>query len=313
MRGFQIRGEIARRVQSFLTPRLAPYSSLAPVGTNRKLCFFGSEGNSTGSAYLRQGQLFELASKVAQTYWAADADSLQPYSVVVGVKGTWEYLLSAKLTCTLPGMKFYYDPVDQLVDPSRLAAVDGVVASSYRQYLWLRSTLSIPVFLLPHHADLRINSRVEPTVPFLVGYFGVRKNGFLPEAVASRVAIVDVGSCSDIRWMNRLATYPCHYCVRRKAEKSHSYKPATKLFIAAKVGAAVITTRDESDAELLLPPDYPFFSPSRNERAVIETIEFARESYGTQLFAKAVADVSRVPGWSEPEQCRQLLTLLSLG
>lgn len=312
MRRFQIGGEIARHVRSWLTPRLAPYSGLAPTGTSRSLCFFGAKGSCAGSAYLRQGQLFELASQVAQTYWAADADSLRPHSVVVGVKGTWEYLVATKRTCTLPGMKFYYDPVDQLMDPRHLAAVDGVIASSYRQYLWLRSKLSIPVFLLPHHTDLRINCHVESTTPFQIGYFGVRKNGFLPNNVASRVAIVDVGSYADIQWMSRLASYPCHYCVRRKAEKSHSFKPATKLFLAAKIGAAVITTRDESDAELLLPPDYPFFCPSRSERAVIETIEFARESYGTQLYAKAVADVSRVPGWAEPDQQRQLLTLLSL-
>lgn len=312
MKGFQIKGELVRRLQSWLTPPLAPYPPLAPAGAARKLCFFGREGRSAGSAYLRQGQLFDLAARVAPAYWADSVTALQPDSVVIGVKGAWDDLVAARRACTLPGMKFCYDPVDQLVDPARLAAVDGVIASSWRQYRWLRGALATPVFLLPHHADLRIGQLVDPAAPFRVGYFGVRKNGFLPPAVAAAVELVEVGSYADVAWMDRLAACPVHYCVRRKAEKSHSFKPATKLFTAARAGAAVITTRDESDAELLLPPDYPFFCPSRSERAVLETLDFARASFGTPLFAKAVADVAHIPGWSEDDQCRQLQTLLCL-
>jgi hypothetical protein len=100
--------------------------------------------------------------------------------------------------------------------------------------------------------------------------------------------------------------------VRRKREKSHSYKPSTKLYLAACVGAAVITTRDESDAEFILPPDYPFFSECRSEKSVLELLEYARVSFGTPIYDRARNQVASLRGWDYRDQLDQARYLLEL-
>jgi len=310
MKFYQLKGEILRHMRKLITARLHRYPRFC-ANTPQRIYFFNNNHNAA-SAYLRARQLCEIVSPVMEAGLIDDIADIPDRSVVVGTKGTLPILARAISECRQPQVRFYYDPVDQLLAPADIELADGLIASSYRQYLWLRTQTAKPVFLIPHHADSRIVQRVRHDAGFRVAYFGDERNIFLGDSLQRQIDVFQVKQHQDTRWMAQLANYPLHYCIRRKPEKSHTFNPATKLFIAAKAGAAVITTRDESDAELLLPPDYPFYCQTRSEKAIQETLAFARESFCTPIFAKAVADVSQIRGWREEEQILQLRQLLAL-
>ena len=169
-----------------------------------------------------------------------------------------------------------------------------------------------PVYRLLHHVDFRIPRQHQKASSCSIGYFGARGNVFMPSEISQRVDFIDATLPTDHTWFVRLTDYSCHYCVRRKREKSHSYKPSTKLYLAACVGAAVITTRDESDAGFLLPPDYPFFCNSRSAKSVLELIDYVHESFGTAVFERAKNDVAALRGWDFSDQVEQARYLLEL-
>jgi hypothetical protein len=310
MKPYQMRGEILRHLRILLSPRLYSYPQY--ISKAPKQIYFFNNNNNAASAYLRAQQLCEITSQALKTSLIDDLSAICDHSIVIGTKGTLPILAKAVKQRPQPHVRFYYDPVDQLLAPAELEVPDGLIASSYRQYLWLRTRIAKPVFLIPHHADCRIKQHVRPDAEFRVAYFGDGKNAFLCGSLEQQVDVFQVRSHTNTEWMGKLTEYPLHYCIRRKPEKSHAYNPATKLFIAARAGAAVITTRDESDAELLLPPDYPFFCHTRSEKAVQEILTFAYESFGTPVFAKAVSDVAQIRGWREDEQIQQLRQVLTL-
>jgi hypothetical protein len=311
MKPYQITGEISRHLRNIFSAKLKPYPSIGS-GSIAKIFFLYPKGQLAASGYLRAQQLFDITSSIFDAYITDDLAKISDNSLVIATKGTLELAISAGRQGPSKNIRVYYDPIDQLLDLPKLKKLDGLVASSYRQYLWLRSITDKPVFLLPHHADQRISVIVEEHLEFGIAYFGLTKNCFLPAPIAQQIKVFETRDYQATEWMQNLANYPLHFCIRRKPEKSHSYKPATKLFIAAKVGAAVITTRDESDAELLLPPDYPFYCHSRTARSVGEMIEFAKASYGTSIFEKAVKDVKAIKGWREEEQITQIKLMLDL-
>lgn len=311
MKPYQFKGEIFRHFRNIFTTKLKPYPKVGQ-GKISKICFFHKKGELAASGYLRARQLYDIASGELQTYIVDDLAYITDNSLVIATKGTLDQIDTSRIDRSSRNIRFYYDPIDQLLDIPKLKGMDGLIASSYRQYLWLRSVINKPVFLLPHHVDLRISATACGCPEFGVAYFGLRSNGYLPRSLSPRIRVFETVGYQNTDWMQNLALYPLHYCIRRKPEKSHSYKPATKLFIAAKVGAAVITTRDESDAELLLPADYPFYCHSRSEKSVTEIIEFAKSTYMTNVFSKAVNDVKAIKGWTREEQISQLKLMLEL-
>ena len=70
--------------------------------------------------------------------------------------------------------------------------------------------------------------------------------------------------------MEKIAEHNCHWIVRKRSYKSRTnrhelfggWKPFLKGFVAARVGAAVIVTRDDENAVHYLGDDYPFYAES---------------------------------------------------
>lgn len=311
MKPYQIKGEIFRHITKLFSQKIHSYPALGEQG-NKRICFLHPRGKLASSGFLRSKQLYDIASRKLAAYCIDDVDHIQDYSIVIGTKGTLNELNEAIRKKKQTNVLYFYDPVDELLDTSQLFIPDGLIASSYRQYLWLRSLSEKPVFLIPHHADIRITQQVSTDAPMRFAYFGSENNGYFTSEIKRIVEVFETSNHISTHWMTSLSQYPVHYCIRRKPEKSHSYKPATKLFIAAKVGAAVITTRDESDAELLLPPDYPFYSHDRSNKAILEVLDFAKSSFGTPVFAKARSDIANIHGWREDELIQQLILILNL-
>jgi hypothetical protein len=278
-----------------------------------QVLFFNLEGSTSGSTYLRQTQLADVFSKVIETKVIDDLRAVEQNALVVGAKGTFELLSAARESGVGNGVVFLYDPVDELINPRYFSGrIDGVIASSYHQYHALLRAARCPVYSMLHHVDFRIPRQRQTINRARVGYFGAFGNVFMTPEISERVDIIEATQPADSRWFSRLDQYAFHYCVRRKREKSHSYKPSTKIYLAACVGAAVIITRDESDAEFILPPDYPFFSDSRSEKSVLELLEYARVSFGTPIYERARNQVAFLRGWDYSDQLDQAKYLLEL-
>jgi hypothetical protein len=262
---------------------------------------------------LRQTQLSDVFSKVIETKIIDDLGAVEGKALVVGAKGTLQFLSAARESRLGTGVVFLYDPVDELINPRCFSGrVDGVIASSYHQYHALLRAAHCPVYSMLHHVDFRIPRQRQTAQRARVGYFGAFGNVFITPKISERVDIIEATQPTDRAWFSDLSQYAFHYCVRRKREKSHSYKPSTKIYLAACVGAAVITTRDESDAEFILPPDYPFFSESRSEKSVLELLEYARVSFGTPIYERARNQVASLRGWDYRDQLDQAKYLLEL-
>jgi len=315
MKLHQVPGEVAWHIRQLFvkTPPLVRRGRVR--AKQKRVVFYTLPGAKSGATYLRHEQLAGVFSNVAETLLTHDINTVGGDSIVIGAKGTLEQLALARQAEGNSGTLFLYDPVDELIDPAKLRGrIDGLIASSYNQYNALAPTIGCPVYCLIHHVDFRIPRQKQEAPHCRIGYFGARSNAFTPPEISKTVDFVDATCPSDNAWFGKLGDYACHYCVRRKREKSHSYKPSTKLYLAACVGAAVITTRDESDASVLLPPDYPFFLESRKSEAVLELIDYVYSSFGSAIFERARKDVAALRGWDysdQLEQARYLLEMLS--
>ena len=311
----QVPGEVAWHIrQLFSKPHPIVRRDMSR-GERKRVFFYKSPGSQSGSTFLRHEQLAGVFSKITDTIITDDIKKVDCDSILIGAKGTLDQLALARETALAPRPLFLYDPVDELINPARLRGrIDGLIASSYNQYNALVSTIGCPVYCLLHHVDFRIPRQHQMTSRCSIGYFGAQGNAFIPPEISKSIDFVDATRPMVNDWFARLGDYACHYCVRRKREKSHSYKPSTKLYLAACVGVAVITTRDESDAGILLPPDYPFFLESRNAKSIIELLEYVHESFGSAIFDRARRDVANLRGWDysdQLEQARYLIGVLS--
>ncbi len=313
MKLHQIPGEVSWHVRQFFAKSLPAHRCAGVKRQLEQVLFFNLEGSTSGSTYLRQTQLADVFSKVIETKVIDDLRAVEQNALVVGAKGTFELLSAARESGVGNGVVFLYDPVDELINPRYFSGrIDGVIASSYHQYHALLRAARCPVYSMLHHVDFRIPRQRQTINRARVGYFGAFGNVFMTPEISERVDIIEATQPADSRWFSRLDQYAFHYCVRRKREKSHSYKPSTKIYLAACVGAAVIITRDESDAEFILPPDYPFFSDSRSEKSVLELLEYARVSFGTPIYERARNQVAFLRGWDYSDQLDQAKYLLEL-
>lgn len=313
MKLHQIPGEVSWHVRQFFAKSPPAHRCAGVKRQVERVLFFNLEGSTSGSTYLRQTQLADVFSKVIETKAIDDLGAVEGNALVVGAKGTFELLSAARESRLGSGVVFLYDPVDELINPRYFSGrIDGVIASSYHQYHALLRAAHCPVYSMLHHVDFRIPRQRQTAERARVGYFGAFGNVFMTPKISERVDIIEATQPTDSAWFSSLNQYAFHYCVRRKREKSHSYKPSTKIYLAACVGAAVITTRDESDAEFILPPDYPFFSESRSEKSVLELLEYARVSFGTPIYDRARNQVASLRGWDYSDQLDQAKYLLEL-
>lgn len=313
MKLHQIPGEVSWHIRQFFAKSPIVHRRADVRRRLEKVFFFNLEGSNSGSIYLRQTQLADVFSKVIETKTINDLGAVQGNALVVGSKGTFECLSAARQSRLGAGSVFLYDPVDELINPRCFSGrIDGVIASSYRQYHALLRAANCPIYSILHHVDFRIPRQSQTSDVARVGYFGALGNVFMTQKISGRIDLIEATQPTDKAWFSNLNQYAFHYCVRRKREKSHSYKPSTKIYLAACVGAAVITTRDESDAEFILPPDYPFLSESRSERTVLEVLEYARVSFGTPIYDRARNQVASLRGWDYSDQIDQAKYLLEL-
>jgi hypothetical protein len=313
MKLHQVPGEIFWHLRQLFSRPYPTIHNAVSCGNYRKVVFFKTASANSGAIYLRHSQLADVFSNITDVEITDNIGNADFKSIVIGTKGTLDQMAEARYRRKGLGPVFLYDPVDELINPAKIRGrVDGVIASSYNQYAALAPIVGCPVYCILHHVDFRITRQYQKNNGIKFAYFGSFGNAYSPNNINKYVDFIQASKSSDTKWFNRLENYSCHYCVRRKREKSHSYKPSTKLYLAACVGAVVITTRDESDAGHILPPDYPFFLESRTPQHVFELIEYVIQTRESQIFERARRDILALRGWDYSDQVDQARYLLEV-
>ena len=70
-----------------------------------------------------------------------------------------------------------------------------------------------------------------------------------------------------------------HYCLRR-TRSIDGFKPATKLFLAASLGAPAVIERANDEARRLLPADYPYFTEFTELAEARRVLRRVTETFG---------------------------------
>lgn len=157
-----------------------------------------------------------------------------------------------------------------------------------------KASQNIPgkVMVLHHNADPYFyEARIRPCDAVKPVYIGLRQNAFLTEKLESRIAVLDIVTVQCMRRQRHLIPdFNLHYAVRPPAHDGDRLirKPFTKGFNAAALDVPILVNRSVDDAEDFLGADYPFIVDRAEEEDVVETLNFARDSFGTKDWRMAL-------------------------
>ena len=243
---------------------------------------------ASGSTYLRATQMAELAARRIGRPCVRDVseldDALQD-EVLIFNKSCLQPRFLDDVLRRLPSLQSraacLADPVDLSIPIEALAKFDGVVAASIGQAEHLVSRLRSPVFLVHHHVDLRLPTAARPCGAARAAYFGELVNTWHVDALNDSVDFfsVDTTDATRIPWAQHLPFYNVHYCLRR-TRSIDGFKPATKLFLAASLGAPAVIERANDEARRLLPADYPYFTESTELAEAQRVLRRVSETFG---------------------------------
>lgn len=155
------------------------------------------------------------------------------------------------------------DFVDDKLRKELLKYIDILIASSIKQYIYYKTYYPDKlIFRIDHLVDRRLPS-IKVLNEAKVGYFGELINALHSEGISDLVDIYLVNTkVPDSSWLEDLKKYNVHYSVRKK-QSYDGYKPFLKGFTAAHCDSVLMVARDESDAAFCLPPNYPYFSDTK--------------------------------------------------
>lgn len=197
-----------------------------------------------------------------------------------------------------------YDPNDGILHEEKKKYADAWIASSVTGYRALKDAYPTKrVFLVNHHVDPRIEPKNPKELTYQAGYFGEPANTILSKKIEEFVDVLSVSTASqdELGWLDVIQDYPMHYAVR-KSRGIDGYKPATKIFTAAKCGANVIVQDSEEEARLWLTDDYPYLiKGAATEKSIIEMLRYAKKTYNTDVWQSGL-DIMRSINYQVSEQ-----------
>jgi len=182
----------------------------------------------------------------------------------------------------------WFDHVDEPVERMKLQGADVHLACSYEQLDVLnrmkasRSDMSGTVKLLMHNPDIRLEGcRQAQQDEFSSVYIGARDNISIPSALERDIEIVSPKSGPEMSqaiangWRHNF-----HYNYRQeRAGHEGAIKPFVKGFVAAGLGANIITQKSTVDAVRFLGEDYPYFVD--NNQSQEDVFARARDEFGS--------------------------------
>lgn len=213
------------------------------------------------------------------------------------------------------GNRILFDPVDEAVNDDLIHPDDTLVAASrsalgaYRER-WPH----LRVRLVNHHVDPRVAEAVRAAprrAAPRIAYFGEPENTYLPPAVTQVVDVHPVDtSRPEQAWFGHLPQYAIHYAVRRPRALDH-HKPFLKGFTAAACRANIIIQRDQAEAALWLPTDYPFWVDAPISDSSIErTVHDALASFGSREWEYGLAVMRELRNATDAEATGRALEAL---
>lgn len=257
---------------------------------------------ASGSTYLRATQLAELAARRVSQVRVRDLSELDDElhdEVLVFNKSCLQPRFLGDVLQRLPSIRrravCLADPVDLSISVEALETFDGVVAASIGQAEYLASRLRGPVFLVHHHIDLRLHATARECSTARAAYFGELVNTWHVDALNDVVDFfsVDTTDATAIPWAQHLPFYNVHYCLRR-TRSIDGFKPATKLFLAASLGAPAVIERTNDEARRLLPADYPYFAESTELAEARSVVRRVTATFGKDEWQHAKAAMSAI-------------------
>lgn len=193
------------------------------------------------------------------------------------------------------GNTLYADYLDGQVPAATAPLLDGFIASSRAQENHLRARFPRQrVVHVTHHVDLDIPAIEVPQDRFRCAYFGDPGNARYARQIRARL---DFHSTSGAKqeWIEKLRLYNCHYALRSRWYTPWNlrywagFKPFTKGFIAAHVGAVILVGRHDAEAIGYLGAGYPFICDTSSLASVTAALDAAERSFGSETWQAAVA------------------------
>ena len=209
---------------------------------------------------------------------------------------------------------------DGIVDRDKVALCDAQMAMSLRQALdFNRIYPTAPAFHVTHNVNTAISPSSPPEDRLRTLYFGATFNTVVPESLRDVVDVVD-GLRRDLQFDDFLPDYNCHWVVRRYVPIEQfwlvrgasplkratmaleQWKPFLKGFVAARCGAVVLVTRDDSNAPHYLGDDYPFYAASLAPADLEMAWTNAAAAFGGPEWRHAQAIMRQVEARSSDDQ-----------
>ncbi len=257
----------------------------------RRQAIFLVDNMTNGSYFLRGIQMADVLNRLGihAEVWLKDMVSMRPPpedAVIFSIKNLAMCNMGEVLKRR--GNKIVFDPIDTFCgefSQKDYHLPDAVIypnlgAMTKFHDLFPNASISR---VIHHHWDTRIKGRTAHGLRF--GYVGTRESClYLDDLEVPYIT----KRCNPRTFM-----FPsCHLSIRQPGTPEWLYKPATKVAIAAAVGANIITTRDPSVVELL-GDNYPYYTDGTVESAM-ETVEWVKRSYGGETWRDGLRMMEKV-------------------
>lgn len=231
-----------------------------------------------GSAHLRGRQLAQLFAEVAADYgravrYAFSDDLPRDAVAIVNKTALMQSDRSVPQRLRQAGCTVLMDFIDGPLASATTAQADGFIACSALQSRHLRAAFpDRPVIHIPHHVDLDI-----PTTPcqwerFACGYFGNPDNAAHLAALQESGALTvwEAKTTNKNGWYQALPDFNLHYAFRPRRMWGAGFKPFTKGFVAAHIGAVILVAESDEEATELLGADYPLRLPDETDAGTMQ-------------------------------------------
>jgi hypothetical protein len=207
-------------------------------------------------------------------------------SIIVLSKFATQHISQTELVILLKNNNsIFVDPVDLEIEISKFNSDCTLIASSFEQANYFRSSTSIPVELIYHSSDLRLKELRAQNDAFAIGYFGNLARIPSEFNKLDKLSIIKTPlsyeSKRDLpRYSHYLKKYSAHLVAGTTPPK-HIFKPFTKGIIAANVGAVSLISEFDIEGITLLGPNYPYIAKDISIKPVLEMIEHMEKSFMT--------------------------------
>ena len=203
-----------------------------------------------------------------------------------------------------------FDWVDAELSKIRLDIPSIHICSSFSQQAEIeriirQSNSPGQAMVLLHNVDKRLHmlslqrKRLESLRPV---YFGTTKVAYWTRKIEKHIPVIDASSSRKMEAnYHKLINFNFHYGVRNPSIASNRISPFTKGFTAAVMGSNILVDRNVPDALRVLGGDYPFLIDEVSEEKIMDTLDFARNSYGGKVWREGLSRMEEVRYLVSPE------------